>query len=107
MVVPSQRSLPKQMIHSVCLIALSMATYSAAFGFPPYDLSRTGRDPGDIPETLDFNAPEPPPGPLVFNGTKLVNDEDHPWMPPAEGDVRGPCPGLNTLASHGVRLVTF
>ncbi|KIJ31529.1 hypothetical protein M422DRAFT_185801, partial [Sphaerobolus stellatus SS14] len=32
---------------------------------------------------------------------KLVNDKAHPWMPLREGDQRGPCPGLNTLASHG------
>jgi hypothetical protein len=25
----------------------------------------------------------------------------HPWMPPAEGDERSPCPALNTLANHG------
>jgi hypothetical protein len=47
--------------------------------------------------------PPPPPPQMEFNGTKLVNDEAHPWMPLREGDVRGPCPGLNTLASHGVR----
>ena len=46
--------------------------------------------------------PPPPPGPPSFTGTKLVNDRDHPWRPLRDGDVRGPCPGLNTLASHGV-----
>ncbi|KAF7313941.1 hypothetical protein HMN09_00552400 [Mycena chlorophos] len=25
----------------------------------------------------------------------------HAWMAPGEGDVRSPCPGLNTLANHG------
>ncbi|KAJ2924549.1 hypothetical protein H1R20_g12538, partial [Candolleomyces eurysporus] len=45
--------------------------------------------------------PPPPPGPPSFTGTKLVNDADHPWQPLREGDIRGPCPGLNTLASHG------
>ncbi|EAU83038.2 hypothetical protein CC1G_08975 [Coprinopsis cinerea okayama7 len=50
---------------------------------------------------LKPRVPPPPPGPLAFNGTKLVNDEDHPFMPPRKGDARGPCPGLNTLASHG------
>jgi hypothetical protein len=46
--------------------------------------------------------PPPPPGPPTFTGTKLVNDADHPWQPLRPGDIRGPCPGLNTLASHGV-----
>lgn len=54
--------------------------------------------------TLKFRdaASEPPPGPLNDTSTKLVNDAAHPWMPLQEGDIRGPCPGLNTLASHGV-----
>ena len=25
----------------------------------------------------------------------------HAWAPPGEGDLRGPCPGLNALANHG------
>ncbi|TEB20273.1 aromatic peroxygenase precursor [Coprinellus micaceus] len=45
--------------------------------------------------------PEPPPGPLELDGTKLVNDAAHPWRPTQPGDTRGPCPALNTLASHG------
>ena len=45
---------------------------------------------------------EPPPGPLPYDGTKLVNDKDHPFEELRVGDIRGPSPGLNTLASHGV-----
>ena len=48
---------------------------------------------------------DPPPGPLNDTSlklVKLVNDQDHPWKPLQPGDIRGPCPGLNTLASHGV-----
>jgi hypothetical protein len=55
-----------------------------------------------LPQVLPPN----PPGPLEFNGTKLVNDRDHPWKPLQKGDIRGPCPGLNTLASHGVSVYT-
>ncbi|EKM76332.1 hypothetical protein AGABI1DRAFT_78772 [Agaricus bisporus var. burnettii JB137-S8] len=51
--------------------------------------------------TLKFTPPPPPPGPLDFSGTKLVNDAEHPFMDARPGDIRGPCPGLNTLASHG------
>jgi len=50
---------------------------------------------------LSVAPPEDPPGPLNDTSAKLVNDADHPWMTPAPNDMRGPCPGLNTLASHG------
>ncbi|KAG2003733.1 Aromatic peroxygenase [Coprinopsis cinerea AmutBmut pab1-1] len=50
---------------------------------------------------LKARAPPPPPGPPAFTGAKLVNDRAHPFKPLKKGDVRGPCPGLNTLASHG------
>ncbi|KAJ2936550.1 heme-thiolate peroxidase, partial [Candolleomyces eurysporus] len=61
------------------------------------------RDQDAAMERLSGRAvyPPSPPGPIAFNGTKLVNDEDHPWKPLRKGDIRGPCPGLNTLASHG------
>ncbi|KAF9448651.1 aromatic peroxygenase precursor [Macrolepiota fuliginosa MF-IS2] len=50
---------------------------------------------------LEVAPPENPPGPLNDTSAKLVNDADHPWKPAAPNDMRGPCPGLNTLASHG------
>ncbi|KAF9028895.1 Cloroperoxidase [Hymenopellis radicata] len=34
-------------------------------------------------------------------GTKPVPDADHPFIAPGPDDMRGPCPGLNTLANHG------
>ncbi|KIJ42630.1 hypothetical protein M422DRAFT_254074 [Sphaerobolus stellatus SS14] len=46
-------------------------------------------------------TPPAPPGPPSDTSVKLVNDEAHPSIPPRNGDMRGPCPGLNTLASHG------
>ncbi|KAH6903683.1 Chloroperoxidase [Coprinopsis sp. MPI-PUGE-AT-0042] len=55
----------------------------------------------DILAGLIPRKPEPPPEPLEFLGTKLVNDADHPFIAPTETDMRGPCPGLNTLANHG------
>jgi hypothetical protein len=54
---------------------------------------------GSIATSINF---PPPPPPLKYNGTKLVNDADHLFMPAGPDDMRGPCPGLNTLASHGV-----
>jgi hypothetical protein len=89
------------MITLVYLVNLSLAIYSAAFGIPSSDILKLRNTDATSLEHY-WSIPEPPPGPLIFNGTKLVHDEDHPWMPPGEDDIRGPCPGLNTLASHGV-----
>ncbi|KAJ6598139.1 Chloroperoxidase [Mycena vulgaris] len=32
---------------------------------------------------------------------KRVPDADHPFIAPGPNDMRGPCPGMNTLANHG------
>lgn len=55
------------------------------------------------------DTPGAQPLPPAINDTspKLVFDEAHPWLPPGPGDIRGPCPGLNTLASHGVCTFCF
>ncbi|KAF7777749.1 hypothetical protein Agabi119p4_3821 [Agaricus bisporus var. burnettii] len=70
------------------------STYTSLGGLPREELDR-------ILPSLQYRSPGAPPGPLKFNGTKLVNDDQHPWKPLKHGDMRGPCPGLNTLASHG------
>ncbi|KZV89111.1 Cloroperoxidase [Exidia glandulosa HHB12029] len=44
---------------------------------------------------------QPVPPAIKDTSSKLVNDKAHPWFPLAPGQQRGPCPGLNTLASHG------
>ncbi|KAH6881249.1 aromatic peroxygenase precursor, partial [Coprinopsis sp. MPI-PUGE-AT-0042] len=54
-----------------------------------------------LPSVPLFGTLIPPPGPLSENGTKLVNDPAHPFLKPTSRDIRGPCPGLNTLANHG------
>ncbi|KAJ3481539.1 hypothetical protein NLJ89_g12202 [Agrocybe chaxingu] len=59
------------------------------------------RELNAIIPTLGAREPAPPPGPLPDTSAKLVNDAAHPWKPLRPGDIRGPCPGLNTLASHG------
>ncbi|KAF7773206.1 hypothetical protein Agabi119p4_5373 [Agaricus bisporus var. burnettii] len=51
--------------------------------------------------TLKVAPPEGPPPPQDDTSTRLVDDADHPFMPAGPNDMRGPCPGLNTLASHG------
>ncbi|KZV94047.1 Cloroperoxidase [Exidia glandulosa HHB12029] len=44
---------------------------------------------------------QPPPAPISDTSAKLVHDIFHPFIPLFPGQQRGPCPGLNTLASHG------
>ena len=72
--------------------------------FPQYE-TLVQRTPEDIIPRGNVAWPPPPPGPLKDTSTKLVNDRAHPFKPARPGiDMRGPCPGLNTLASHGVRF---
>lgn len=46
-----------------------------------------------IYETYNLDRSAPPIWPIA--------DEGHPYVAPGPGDIRGPCPGLNTLANHG------
>ncbi|KAF4777564.1 hypothetical protein HER10_EVM0003735 [Colletotrichum scovillei] len=32
----------------------------------------------------------------------FLTEEEFPWKPPGPGDLRSPCPGINTLANHGL-----
>jgi len=43
-----------------------------------------------------------PPAQIKDTSAKLINDRFHPFIAPGPNDIRGPCPGLNTLANHGV-----
>ena len=88
------------------LFSTLFALASVAIAFPSYgSLAGLSREELDqIIPTLNYQAPPNPPGPLKDDSTKLVNDAAHPWKPLDKDDIRGPCPGLNTLASHGVRL---
>jgi hypothetical protein len=90
------------MIRPLVLAVLAFA--SIATSFPSYGslAGLTELELEAIIPTLQIRDVEAPPGPLKVNGTKLVNDKDHPFEPLQPGDIRGPCPGLNTLASHGV-----
>ena len=84
---------------------LTLSGTAAAF---PSHMSLAGltREQLDqIMPTLKFTPPPAPPAPLNDTSAKLVNDPAHPWQPLRPGDIRGVCPGLNTLASHGVRLM--
>ncbi|KAJ2935533.1 heme-thiolate peroxidase, partial [Candolleomyces eurysporus] len=81
-------------------LLFTFGTLSTSLAFPNnVDLPNdTGGRTGGAPRAI---KPPPPPGPPKFTGTKLVNDRAHPWKPLRAGDKRGPCPGMNTLASHG------
>lgn len=85
-------------------LVAALACASVVYSFPSYR-SLAGLSSAELHRiipTLQARGAEPPPGPLNDTSAKLVNDKDHPWKPLEPSDIRGPCPGLNTLASHGV-----
>lgn len=83
---------------------VTLAIASQAIAFPAYGSlgGLSEEELARIIPTLEIRSPTPPPGPLNDTTPKLVNDKKHPWKPAGRNDIRGPCPGLNTLASHGV-----
>ncbi len=90
------------MVRLLSVVVLACA--SVVFAFPSHrslaGLSYTELQ--HVIPTLQAYGAEPPPGPLNDTSTKLVNNKEHPWKPLEPNEIRGPCPGLNTLASHGV-----
>ncbi|KAJ3519595.1 heme-thiolate peroxidase [Coprinellus aureogranulatus] len=83
---------------------VSTATYiSSVSAFPAYAslAGLSARQLAEVVPGLPDVLPGTPPGPLEFSGTKLIYDEAHPFVAPGNEDMRGPCPGLNTLANHG------
>jgi hypothetical protein len=84
-------------------VLISLVFASIVTSFPQYG-SLAGLSEAELAAiipTLKARDVEPPPPPLAFNGTQLSNNPEHPFEPLQPGDIRGPCPGLNTLASHG------
>ncbi|KAH0833050.1 heme-thiolate peroxidase, partial [Lanmaoa asiatica] len=71
--------------------------YRSLVGLSPEEVRAVARTFGSTP------GPQPLPPPINDTSAKLVYDAAHPYQPDQPGDIRGPCPGLNTLASHGVR----
>jgi hypothetical protein len=64
----------------------------------PSSSGKTAHTPPFLPKN-----PKSSPHTLAHDSlTKIVNDEKHPYIPPGPDDIRGLCPGLNTLANHGV-----
>ncbi|KAG6809746.1 hypothetical protein H0H92_014881 [Tricholoma furcatifolium] len=37
----------------------------------------------------------------AYTGILAIPEPSHPYIAPGPNDIRGPCPGLNTLANHG------
>ena len=92
------------MIRILNLVLTALVFASVVASFPQYG-SLAGLSEAELAAiipTLKARDVEPPPPPLAFNGTLLSNNPEHPFKPLRSGDIRGPCPALNTLASHGV-----
>ncbi|KAF7966174.1 hypothetical protein HWV62_39750 [Athelia sp. TMB] len=81
---------------SLSTFAYSLSAYSSLAGRSDEEIElfmRTAKVP------VVGARPPPPPNPDI--ASKLVNDRAHAFQHPRSTDIRGPCPGLNTLASHG------
>ncbi|KDR72025.1 hypothetical protein GALMADRAFT_143372 [Galerina marginata CBS 339.88] len=91
-------------MRGTAILSVLIALFAnAATAFPAYGslAGLTKEQLDEVLPTLEIRELTSPPGPLNDTSAKLVNDKAHPWMPVAPADIRGPCPGLNTLASHG------
>ncbi|KAJ2925958.1 heme-thiolate peroxidase, partial [Candolleomyces eurysporus] len=99
------------MLSKPLALLLLWVTFGAtlSFAFPSFsgvtdgfqDLSARWWKDKPNPKVRLVQNPPTPPGPPRYTGTKLVNDRQHPYKPVKAGDIRGPCPALNTLANHG------
>ncbi|KAF8554620.1 heme-thiolate peroxidase [Imleria badia] len=69
--------------------------YRSLAGLSPQEIRAVARTFSSTP------GAQPLPPPINDTSAKLVYDEAHPFQPNQPGDIRGPCPGLNTLSSHG------
>ncbi|KIJ48558.1 hypothetical protein M422DRAFT_247407 [Sphaerobolus stellatus SS14] len=88
---------------------LLLAIVHLVVAFPAYD-SPVELTEREINEYVTRNGiaeiPNTPlPLPKGQDGLKLVNDPAHPFIAAGPNDIRGPCPTLNTLASHGAFLM--
>lgn len=90
-------------------VTLALAVAPWACAFPAYR-SLGGLSPEELDAILPglhIAPPEGPPPPPTDNSTRLVYDEAHPYIAPGPNDQRGPCPGFNTLANHGVSVLPY
>ncbi|KAG9314990.1 heme-thiolate peroxidase [Chiua virens] len=99
--------MPRMKLQSFTILA-ALVPYALGFphlaNFPEYR-SLAGLSPEQVRAVArTFNSipgAQPLPPPINDTSAKLVYDVAHPFVPDRPGDIRGPCPGLNTLASHG------
>ncbi|KZV98543.1 aromatic peroxygenase precursor [Exidia glandulosa HHB12029] len=84
-------------------VLLQLVGALAVPALQPYDsLAGLTRDEVDaFARSVKVVGGQPIPPPIKDTSLKLVVDKDHQWKPLRAGDQRGPCPGLNALASHG------
>ena len=77
---------------------------SVVLALPEYhSLAGLTRDEIDLfMRDATVRGAQPPPKQITDTSAKLVNDKAHPYIAPGPNDMRGPCPGLNSLANHGV-----
>lgn len=93
-------------LHLQLIFAFVFLCIEQTIAFPPW-ASLAGLSDIEIDafiRTVTVTGAQPPPGPDPNTLSTLVNDAAHPYQRPGANDIRGPCPGLNTLASHGVGL---
>ncbi|KAH7100961.1 heme-thiolate peroxidase [Auriculariales sp. MPI-PUGE-AT-0066] len=88
----------------LALTAAIFAPLAQSMSIHPYD-SLAGRSDAEVAAFArsypGAKGAVPVPPPIKDTHSKLVNDAKHPYKSLKRGDARGPCPGLNTLASHG------
>lgn len=93
---PEYRSLAGLSPEEIQTVIADFPEYRSLAGLSPEEVQIVMENFDDMP------GAQPLPPPISYTGPKLVNDAAHPFEPLRPGDIRGPCPGLNTLASHGV-----
>ena len=93
-----------KMARTLFSIFAVLLAVDGVFSFPSYRslAGLSARQLEEIIPQLTVRTLPSPPGPLEDTSAKLVNDPAHPFIAPGTNDIRGPCPGLNTLANHGV-----
>ncbi|KZW03092.1 Cloroperoxidase [Exidia glandulosa HHB12029] len=88
--------------HIYIVLALQLGSVLGV-ALRPYDslAGLTRQEVDAFARSVKVVGGQPAPPVIADTSSKLVNDKEHPWLPLAPGQQRGPCPGLNTLASHG------
>lgn len=82
--------------------ANAFPAYQSLAGWSREDVDLFIREHGD-----GLVGAQPAPPKLNDTSVKLAYDDKHPYIAPGPDDIRGPCPGLNTLANHGVSFNVY